>query len=181
MQLPPQLSYANSWKQPLCCSVLLGPRQSRAQQLPPADGPCSMGRARKNTITSTHIHGLLGKSRDKAIAKDRWNVYFVLCSLWGTEGNRLHLKSQPIKLTKQKPWLAVLMQRVQRMLAGMCLAVLLSIFSRAVLSVFMELHESRSVHLYIGLCIKAGRGESNYLSSLGRSNRQDLLVLILKY
>lgn len=62
-----------------------------------------------------------------------------------------------------------------------CLDVLRSIFSRAVLSVFVELHESRSVRLHLVLCIKAGRGESNYLSSLGRSNRQDLLVLILKY
>lgn len=40
------------------------------------------------------------------------------------------------------------------------LDVLLSMFSRAVLSVFMELHESRSVYLYIVLRIMAGRGGS---------------------
>jgi len=51
------------------------------------------------------------------------------------------------------------------------------------LRVFTELHESRSVYLYIVLYVKAGGGggEANYLSSLGRSHRQNLLVLILKY
>lgn len=62
-----------------------------------------------------------------------------------------------------------------------CLDDPLSIFSRAVLSVYMERHGRKRLSLHSTFHQGRAGGEVNYLNSLGRSNRQDLFVLILKY
>lgn len=108
MQPPLQVFYTNSWKQLLCCSVLLGQCQSRAHQVVASAPWAEFGGSQS---LSTHVRAA-GNSRDEAIAKHRWDVYFWLCSLWGTEMAALNISTY--KAEQEKPWLAVMMQKVHK-------------------------------------------------------------------
>lgn len=169
MQPPLQLFYTNSWKQLLCCSVLLGQCQSRTHQVV-APALWAVWRI----AVTFHPHLSAGNSRMSWL-QNTGEVFFFYCAL-GEVQKWYALSISTYKAKQEKPWLAVMMcTRMQGQ--AQCLDVLLSIFSWAVLSAF---NKSINVHLHIVLCIKVGRGEANYLSSPERSKRQDLLVLIIK-
>lgn len=107
MQPPPQLFYTNSWKQLLCCSFLLGQCQSRAHQVL-APAPWAVWRI---TVTF-HPRPSCWNSRNEVIAKHRWDVYFLLCSLWGTEMAALNISTY--KAEQEKLWLSGMMQKVHK-------------------------------------------------------------------
>lgn len=82
------------------------------------------------------------------------------------------------KAELEKPWLAVMMQNVHKE-AGTG-PVLGCAPQHLPLSSSECPHRKKCLHLH-GALHQGWQGEANYLSSPGRSKRQDLLVLILQY
>lgn len=86
---------------------------------------------------------------------------------------------RPIKLSKQKLQLVVMIQGVHEDAGEDVSSAWICSLASSVKWFWVSSWNCMKASVY--LCIGASEGEANYLSSLGRPYRQDLLVLILIY